>query len=653
MKACFTGLRARLLALVLLAGLPALVVTFYTAAEQRRNAALDVQKNALRIARLASAGQERLIEGARQLLVIMSHLPSVRADDPAAANAMLSNLLEQYPLYLNFGVIEMDGSVFASGLPMAPDVNLSDRTYFTRAVETRAFAMGDYQIGRITHMPSVNFGYPILDEAGEVRRVAFAALDLSWLEQHAAEAELPEGGSLTVVDGAGTILARWPDPQRWRGKSLTKQPIWPTIARERQGTTQALGAEGDSLLFAFTQLRGAEGAGFVNVNIGIPTDVAFAEANEILQRNLVLLGVAGALALLAAWFGSDWFVLRRMHALLRATRRLEAGDLTARAGMRFGMGELGQLAHAFDAMADSLQQRGAERDRAETSLKQLNQELEQRVAERTLELQEKNEQLEADIVLAREFQIALLPTQRLQFPPEDGAATSATLRFFHTYQASGAVGGDFFDILPLSESQVGVAVCDVMGHGVRAALVTAIMRGLFEEFSALAHTPGEFVTEVNRVLVRLLGGAGTTMFVTACYAVIDLETRRITLTNAGHPWPLRVRRRTGEVESLQQGEARPGPALGLFEQARYRSVEGVLTEGDTLLLFTDGLYEVSGPDDEEFGSERLLKAINEHMEKPTETLLSEVVAEARGFSATRQFEDDLCVVAIDLRGANA
>src|SRR5687767_1493464 len=106
MKALFSSLRVRLLVLVLLGGLPALGVILYTAAEQRRKAAEEIQLDALRVAKLASAGQERMIEGARQVLMIMSHLPEVRSEDPEPANRLLRNLLQQYPVYLNFGVIE-------------------------------------------------------------------------------------------------------------------------------------------------------------------------------------------------------------------------------------------------------------------------------------------------------------------------------------------------------------------------------------------------------------------------------------------------------------------------------------------------------------------------------------------------------------------
>lgn len=647
MKAFLSSLRFRLVVLVVLGVLPALALILYTAAEQRRLAATGIQQNALRIARLASAGQERMIEGARQLLVMMTRLPVIRGDDPAAASAILANLLEQYSIYSNFGVIDMDGSVFASGLPLPADVNLADRSYFKRAVETREFAMGDYQIGRITKKAGVNFGYPIIDDAGQVLRVVFAALDLSWIEQLAAEAELPPGGTLSVADGQGTILARWPDPEKWRGKSMAGQPIWQTIKEKSQGTTQAEGSTGATQLFAFTQLRGAEGAGFVSVNIGIPVEVAYAEANRILKRNLALLGIAVAMALAAAWFGGDWFVLRRINPLVAAANRLETGDLESRTGIRHGSSEVGRLAHAFDGMAASLQQRGAERDRAEAALTKLNRELEERVAERTLELREKNEQLEADLLLASEFQLALLPTKHPNFPAGGGQGR-ATLSFCHMYEASGAVSGDFFEILPLTETQAAVAVFDVMGHGVRAALVTAIVRGLFEEFRPLALDPGRFMTEINRELSTLLRGTETVMFVTGFYLVMDVACGRVSFANAGHPWPLHLQRNAGRVVSLRNGHGKPGAALGLFDQSEYHTVDCPLAAGDSLLLFTDGMFEVMGPNDEVFGAERLVAEINKRIDLPTVRILKEVVAEARGFSANRQFDDDVCMVGVDL-----
>ena len=186
----FAGLRSRLIALVLLAVLPALGLILFTASEERRGAAAEVQDDALRIARLASSAQERLIEGARQLLIMMAHLPAVSGADPKEANRLLASVHEEYPLYTILSVHELNVSSSRAVCP--PDVNVSDRAYFRRVVETRQFAMGDYVIGRTTGKPTVHFAYPVLDTRGTMRRIAMVGLDLAWLEKLAAEAELQE-----------------------------------------------------------------------------------------------------------------------------------------------------------------------------------------------------------------------------------------------------------------------------------------------------------------------------------------------------------------------------------------------------------------------------------------------------------------------------
>ena len=405
----FASLRSRLIALVFLAVLPALGLILFTASEERRAAAAEVQDDALRIARLASSAQERLIEGARQLLIMMAHLPAVSEDDPNEATRLLASVHEEYPLYTILSVHELNGLTFAASLPTPPGVNVSDRAYFRRVVETRQFAMGDYVIGRTTGKPTVHFAYPVLDTQGTMRRIAMVGLDLAWLEKLAAEADLQEGAVLQVMDNEGTILVRWPDPERWRGKSLKDLPFAKRIMAAKEGTFEEDGADGVRRLYAFTTLKGAHVAGLVRVIIGIPTKLAFAEADRFLKRSLTLLGIVTLLAIAAAWVGGDVLVLRRVRALLDATRQVEAGNLAARTHVRYGSDEVGKLAHAFDQMAGMLQTRAAERDRAIDELRHLNEVLEQRVTERTIQLQQRNRELQGDLELAREFQLGLLP----------------------------------------------------------------------------------------------------------------------------------------------------------------------------------------------------------------------------------------------------
>jgi signal transduction histidine kinase len=380
------GLRARLLLLVLLAVIPALGLTLYTNLEERQLRRALVQEHAMRLSRLVSADYERLIEDVRQLLVSLARFPAVRDGHRAACNALFADLLTQHSSYANLGVIEPDGNVFCSALPITDQVYLGDRVYLRRALETRDFAIGEYQVGRITRKATVNFGYPVLDDAGHVRAVVFAALDLAWLNQLARQAGLPPGTMLTVIDRNGTILSRYPDEGKWVGELMPEPLVLSAIlAQQGNGTTDAPGTDGIPRLFSFAPFGAAAQSADAYVSVGIPAAVAFAGVNRILVRNIATLGLVAGLALAAAWVGGNLFIVRQIQALVGATKRVAAGELGVRTGLPQERGELSQLASAFDQMAESLE-RAHERRLQEEELRQKNYQLEQQ----NLAIQEAN-----------------------------------------------------------------------------------------------------------------------------------------------------------------------------------------------------------------------------------------------------------------------
>jgi signal transduction histidine kinase len=368
----FASLRLRLWLLVFLAFMPALGLMFYTAAEQGQHAAKEVQDQALRMAQLISSDQERRIDGTRYLLMTLAHVPDVRDGDAAECHSFLSTLLQDNPLYTTFGVADLKGDVICSAVPLNEPVSVSDRTFFLRAVEARDFAIGEFQIGRITHKATISFGYPILDADGRVQAVVGAAMDLAWLNQLVADAELPEGALLLVIDRNGTILARYPHPEVWVGQSDMHDPLFQAMLAQGHGTAELWGRDGIPRIYAFTALRGLSGAGYVS--IGIPQAIAYAPARRTLARNLICLGLVGLLALTAAWIGGDVFILRRVQVLVRAAKRLSLGDLSTRTGLPHGPGELGQLAAAFDDMAESLEKHQTQQ-RLEEELRRQNEAL--------------------------------------------------------------------------------------------------------------------------------------------------------------------------------------------------------------------------------------------------------------------------------------
>ena len=216
--------------------------------------------------------------------------------------------------------------------------------------------------------------------------------------------------------------------------------------------------------------------------------------------------------------------------------------------------------------------------------------LEQALREQNRLLRDRNADMEDDLRTACEVQLALLPQDYPSFPrhvPVEGSH----LRFFDRYWPNGAVGGDFFSVLRLSDTLAGVFLCDVMGHGVRAALVTAMVRALLEGLRPLAGDPGRFLAEMNRELLAIFGKAAVPVFLSAFYAIIDTTTGHLEYSNAGHPVPILARRSEMRAQFLDTVEGMPGPPLGVRTDAYYAVAHSSLIPGDLLLLFTDGLLE--------------------------------------------------------------
>ena len=286
------------------------------------------------------------------------------------------------------------------------------------------------------------------------------------------------------------------------------------------------------------------------------------------------------------------------------------------------------------------------RQQAEADLRALNDELEQRVAERTRELCEKNAVMEEDLQMARELQMALLPNGYPTLPRGATQAASA-VKFFTIYQPTSSVSGDFFNFVRVSDTAVGVLICDVMGHGVRAALVTAMMRALEEQLGETSGDPGALLTEINRALRGILRQSGTTLFTTACYLVADVATSRISFANAGHPSPLLVRGTPREVVPIATPQS-TGPALGLFEDMQYQTHECTVAADDLILLFTDGLFEVENASDEAFSERRLRESVRQRAGMPPAQLVNDVFTEIERFAKGREFTDDVCLVGMEI-----
>lgn len=273
--------------------------------------------------------------------------------------------------------------------------------------------------------------------------------------------------------------------------------------------------------------------------------------------------------------------------------------------------------------------------------------LEERLAESTALLRRQHAQLEADLAMARAVQQALLPQHYPVFPAGVPAGGSR-LHFAHRWLPSHQVAGDFFAVFPVSDTAAGVFQCDVMGHGVRAALITALLRGLLREQQALARDPGAFLAALNGQLQALLARVGDLVFVTAAYLVADPSAGEMWLANAGHPAPLHLERTAGRVTPCTPPDG-PGPALGLMPDFAYTTLRRTLAPGDAVLLFTDGIYEVEDGLGEEFGQGRLRAAVAARLGQDAAQLLDGLLADVQAYRppGSEGLADDVCLVAVD------
>jgi serine phosphatase RsbU (regulator of sigma subunit) len=269
------------------------------------------------------------------------------------------------------------------------------------------------------------------------------------------------------------------------------------------------------------------------------------------------------------------------------------------------------------------------------------------IEERDREIRQKNEQMETDLRMATELQQALMPSTYPIFPA-DAAAGATRLRFCHRYLPATLMGGDFFHIARLTDDTAAICICDVMGHGVRAALITAMMRAMIETHSVEAGEPGRLLTQLNSEFTGILKQTGTLVFVTVMYCVINIRAGTARFSRAGHPPPLHARRSSGEVQTIAIAGESAGPAVGIIPNAQFRTSEAKLAPGDCLLCYTDGIIEVETSNGSQFGIEGLRESVRSNLNQPTESLLDAIVSDVYKFGDSIVLTDDACLVAAEL-----
>jgi len=254
------------------------------------------------------------------------------------------------------------------------------------------------------------------------------------------------------------------------------------------------------------------------------------------------------------------------------------------------------------------------------------------------ELRTRNQELEMGMAMARRLQEALLPQS---YPQVENVS------FAHAYAPSEDIGGDVFQITGLDDGGGAIVLADVSGHGVRAALITSIVKTVLDYIDFNDKSPGDVLGDFNSRFRSVLGPLTPQIYATMCVMFVNGKERKLTIANAGHPRPLLISKERMSAEPVMDFDD-GGPAIGFISNPTYPECQRKLRAGDIVLAFTDGLYEVLNEKGEMYGLDRLgaFAAANAHL--IPRDLIQKTITETEQFMGTPSRTDDLCVVSVEI-----
>ncbi len=421
--------------------------------------------------------------------------------------------------------------------------------------------------------------------------------------------EVPYEVSLfaTIENQSGIVVSSLSGTTQSRGSGVR---VSRTASRAR-GRGPSMGASHTQ----FDWETGARATATITFNVNPPKlyESLTTGTERFSQLLLIALGTVATLFafvyLVALVFGTALVrsITAAVHALSVGTLKLQRGDFSHRIIVR-SKDQLGDLAQSFNSMSQGI--------------------------EDLLEQQGEKERMEEDLRVARNIQMSLLPQDYIEV---DGLKIAAVCL------PANEMGGDYYDLLPLSDHRLGVLIADVSGKGTSAALYMAELKGLILSLSRNHDSPKELLTELNLILAPNLDRRS---FVTMTYAIVDSRKRTLRVARAGHNPLIHFDGRTGLTQLLSP----PGLALGFDSGNTFKAViqelELPLVHGDTFLFFTDGISEAMNGNSDLFGEGRLAAILKEANALSSDDLKERILQEVRTFAAGESPHDDMTLVIV-------
>jgi signal transduction histidine kinase/DNA-binding response OmpR family regulator/HPt (histidine-containing phosphotransfer) domain-containing protein len=377
------GLTGRILILVIFAVVPALVIQAWNEYDLRIAREADIRQQVVQTTKQFGEEIGELREGARQLLLALAQLNTVKTRQPNACGPLFSKLKARFANYALLGAADTSGRIFCTSESTSYS-SVADQPFFERAMAQPGLAVGNYWVDPANGQRMIHFAERFEDDDGLIAGVVFAGLDLAWLSNHLKERDLAPTASILIADREGNIIARLPHPELLVGKNMRKSHE-AIMDGEQPGWEEAVGVDGTTRIFGFVPPALPPKDFFLSA--GQTKAEAFAAIDSATRRGIGLI-LAGLLAAVyAAWAGGRNFIRRPIQGLLSVTAEWRKGNYAARAHLEDRSSEIGRLGAAFNEMADALAARHTAQQSAEEELRELNATLESRIERRTVELE--------------------------------------------------------------------------------------------------------------------------------------------------------------------------------------------------------------------------------------------------------------------------
>lgn len=449
--------------------------------------------------------------------------------------------------------------------------------------------------------------------------VVTADISLVRLTDIVSSIKVLKTGFAFLLSRNGTVLAH-PSRDYIMNESLF------SIAEERQSrelrNIARRMAEGGSDFIPYRTVSGVDswlyyaplrGVGW-SLGVIFPRDELLADIRR-LTLHMAVMGLGGILLLTIVIMFIARSITTPLRALAAATDPIAAGDFDAPLPEFRSRDEVGVLAHDFCLMRDALKDH----------------------VRRLTETTAARERMESELKIAHDIQMSILPKTFPPFP------TREEFDLFAVILPAREVGGDFYDFFQIDDNQLCFVMADVSGKGVPAALFMAVTKTLIKSFARVGVTPDAIVSHVNEELAE---GNDACMFVTLFCGIMNIKSGEIQYANAGHNPPM-VLKKSGAVEWLPRASSL---VAGAMPGVPYKSEVFVLSPGDSLFLYTDGVTEAMNPEEELFSEERLEKCLATCAGRPITETLRLVMDDLHGFTRDAPQSDDITMMMIRYEG---